>query len=251
MADWYRHDIPSWMDGTETLSDNAYRAYHVILQLIYLHEGPITLNERGIAGRCNQSVRTFKKSLQELIGFRKLTLQNGKLDNERSETELQILKTNRENAGKGGRSPRKSRINKTPTEATLQSSASLLDETKRDETRVDNLLSSGDDVTDPKKANGKESDLAKAFDNWNTIAAELGLPVCRKLSPDRARKLKVRLHEHGLKGWNEALRNLYSLPFCLGENKNGWKADFDFLLQPKSFNKVLEMAYAQAEGDKH
>lgn len=111
------------------------------------------------------------------------------------------------------------------------------------------LLSSVEDVPDQKKPNGKESDLTKAFDNWNTIASELGLPIARTLTPQRAKHLKARLHEYGLKGWNEALRNLRELPFCLGESKSGWKADFDFLLQPTSFNKVLEMAYAKE--DKH
>lgn len=102
------------------------------------------------------------------------------------------------------------------------------------------------------KPNGKrESETAKAFDNWNTVATDLGLPIARKLTPDRERKLKVRLQQHGLKGWNEALRNLYQLPFCLGENKSGWKADFEFMLQAKTFTKVLEMAYARSEGDEH
>ena len=32
----------------EALSDGAYRAYHVICQLIYLNEGPVALNEHGI-----------------------------------------------------------------------------------------------------------------------------------------------------------------------------------------------------------
>jgi hypothetical protein len=31
--------------------------------------------------------------------------------------------------------------------------------------------------------------------------------------------------------------------FCRGENDRGWRADFDFLLQPKSFTKLLEGAY--------
>ena len=44
MVAFYKHDIAAWMDGTESLSDRAYRAYHVIVQMIYLNEGPIALN---------------------------------------------------------------------------------------------------------------------------------------------------------------------------------------------------------------
>ncbi len=43
--EFYRHEIPSWMDGTEALSDGQYRLYHVVCQLIYQNEGPIRLNE--------------------------------------------------------------------------------------------------------------------------------------------------------------------------------------------------------------
>jgi hypothetical protein len=43
-----------------------------ICQLIYLHEGSIALNERGIAGRCCQSVQAFRKNLAALLAANKL-----------------------------------------------------------------------------------------------------------------------------------------------------------------------------------
>ena len=107
MVGFYKHDIPAWMDGTEGLSDGAYRAYHVILQLIMLNEGPIARNERGIAGRCNQTLKTFSRNLAELIAARKLRVVDGKLDNGRAATELMAIRANRSNAAKGGKSSRK------------------------------------------------------------------------------------------------------------------------------------------------
>jgi uncharacterized protein YdaU (DUF1376 family) len=102
MVNWYKHDIPSWMDGTESLSDSAYRAYHVICQLIYLNEGSIMLNEHGIAGRCRQSIRAFRASLRELLDTGKLTLSEGRLSNSRAKKELEKVYDNRLNASKGG-----------------------------------------------------------------------------------------------------------------------------------------------------
>ena len=107
MVGFYKHDIPAWMDGTEALSDGAYRAYHVIVQLIMLNEGPIALNERGIAGRCNQAIKTFRVHLDALLKAGKLTLSDGRLSNPRAEVELQAVMKNRENAGKGGSSGKK------------------------------------------------------------------------------------------------------------------------------------------------
>ncbi len=41
----------------------------------------------------------------------------------------------------------------------------------------------------------------------------------------------------------EAIWTIPRTPFCLGENDRGWKANFDFLLQPTSFTKLLEGTY--------
>jgi len=96
-----------------------------------------------------------------------------------------------------------------------------------------------------RRTNGGETrvPVQKAFDNYNLAAAEYGLPLAEKLTEDRRRKLRARLKEHTLEGWNRALTNIEGTPFLRGENDRGWRADLDFLLQPTSLNKVLEGAY--------
>jgi len=94
------------------------------------------------------------------------------------------------------------------------------------------------------KARAPDLPLAKAFENFNQAAGILGLPRAQKLTADRSRKLAARLREHGLETWNRGLELLAESPFLLGDNKRGWRADFDFLLSPKSFNKLIEGAYA-------
>ncbi|MGB1548423.1 MAG: DNA replication protein, partial [Alphaproteobacteria bacterium] len=74
--------------------------------------------------------------------------------------------------------------------------------------------------------------------------SELGLPIAKALTPDRKRKLHARLKEHGLSGWNDALVQIEQSSFLCGRGEKGWCASIDFLLQPSSFNKVLEGAYA-------
>jgi hypothetical protein len=140
---WFRHDIPAWMDGTEGLDDGPYRAYHVICQLIYLNEGPIALNEHGIAGRCKQSIRTFRTSLKALLDLGKLTLSEGRLDNSRAKKELENISDNRVNAGKGGvksgevrKSRSKALENKEPEQASLQIDGSQ--KRREEKTREDN-----------------------------------------------------------------------------------------------------------------
>lgn len=89
--------------------------------------------------------------------------------------------------------------------------------------------------------------VKEAFDNWNLLAQELGLPSAETLTPERRRKLRARLNEHGgLDTWNRALRNIASSPFLLGKNNREWRASLDFMLQPSSFVKVLEGQYQEA-----
>lgn len=92
--------------------------------------------------------------------------------------------------------------------------------------------------------------IRKAFENYNIVAGDLGLSRAEKLTPERERKLRSRLQEHGIDGWNRALTLMGEQPFLLGRNNKGWRAGLDFLLQPQSLNKVLEGQYAD-EGAAH
>lgn len=89
MVAYFNRQIAAWMDGTESLDDGAYRAYDVILNLIYLNEGPIVAHESGIAGRCNQHPLKFRRNLEKLIEAGKIyRTADGKLANAKAESVL-------------------------------------------------------------------------------------------------------------------------------------------------------------------
>ena len=89
-------------------------------------------------------------------------------------------------------------------------------------------------------------DLQTAFDNWNKLADELDLPLASTLTDDRKRKLRARLKEHGLKGWDDALDNLTRMPFWTGSNDRRWSVTFDWMLSPSNFVKILDGACANS-----
>jgi uncharacterized protein YdaU (DUF1376 family) len=133
---FYKHNIADWMDGTESMTCEQYRVYHVVCQLIYLNEGPIANNEKGIAGRCNLHLLAYRSALNHLVTSGKLTLDPlGKIANRRSVEELSRVDQNRVNAGKGGRAARKPLNNRDEAEAPLPLQGSLIDKTRQDETR--------------------------------------------------------------------------------------------------------------------
>jgi hypothetical protein len=89
-------------------------------------------------------------------------------------------------------------------------------------------------------------DVARqAFDAWNDLARDIGLPIAQAFTARRQSALKARLAEvGGLDGWGTALAKIRGSPFLRGEtSRDGWKADLDFLLQQKSFTKLMEGSY--------
>lgn len=77
---------------------------------------------------------------------------------------------------------------------------------------------------------------------WNEMAGRTGNPKA-KLTPERRRKLLVRLRVCTIEEFTEAILAVERSSFLRGENDRGWRANFDFLLQPSSFTKLIEGSY--------
>lgn len=91
--------------------------------------------------------------------------------------------------------------------------------------------------------------LDEAVRRFNLVADDLKLPKVQRLTEPRKASLRARLREcGGLDGWDTAMANIRASPFLRGEKGNGWKADFDFVLQQKSFTKLMEGAYDDRGG---
>lgn len=95
-------------------------------------------------------------------------------------------------------------------------------------------------------ARSTEVDAVAAFERYNEMAQRIGLPIARSLTPQRRRALMARLNEHGgIPAWDAILANVERSAFLRGMagGRQGWRADFDFLLQPRSCAKVFEGSY--------
>jgi hypothetical protein len=79
---------------------------------------------------------------------------------------------------------------------------------------------------------------------YNAVAERIGLPKAR-MTPERRKKLCGFVKRHPADDITEAIHAIECSPFLRGENDRGWKADFDFLLQPKSFTKLIEGTYGR------
>jgi hypothetical protein len=92
--------------------------------------------------------------------------------------------------------------------------------------------------------------IDRAVAMWNDLAERIDLRKCRIVSAPRRRQLLLRLKEAGgINGWAHALQQVEASEFLRGGGSSGWRADFDFMLQAKSFAKVMEGSYARMHSD--
>jgi uncharacterized protein YdaU (DUF1376 family) len=87
-------------------------------------------------------------------------------------------------------------------------------------------------------------EIAVAFSAYNTAAAANGWGQAQVLNKTRRSALRQRLKEAGgLDGWHCALDRAASSDFVSGRTPEAFRCDLDFLLQQKSFTRLMEGKY--------
>lgn len=70
------------------------------------------------------------------------------------------------------------------------------------------------------------------------------LPDIKAWNKDRQKKSDQRWSEKpDFEYWTEVVKKLSASKFCTGGNDRGWRADFDFLLQPNTHVRAIEGRY--------
>jgi len=82
---------------------------------------------------------------------------------------------------------------------------------------------------------------------YNSICKSL--PKIEKLTESRKKKIKIRFFEiGGYEGFEKLFNLVESTPFLKGDNKQQWKADFNWLIEnDTNYVKVLEGKYGKSE----
>lgn len=90
---------------------------------------------------------------------------------------------------------------------------------------------------------------------WNEMAKAADLPTARAITGGRLARLRARVKDHGVQAVLDAIAAVPRSRFLCGQNDSGWRADFDFLVQDKSFNRLVEGFYdrlrKQSTGDRY
>jgi len=82
--------------------------------------------------------------------------------------------------------------------------------------------------------------------SYNNILGGL-LSECKIFNKQRKSCLKARINENkeraNLEWWEKYFNDVKNMPFLLGDNDHGWRADFEWLIRPTNMPKVLEGRY--------
>lgn len=238
----YAHHLGDYRAHTAHLTMLEDGAYRRLLDLYYMHEKPLPASveacQRLTAARTEEERAAVATVLEEFF-----TLEADGWHQSRADEEIATYHGKaaiaRENGKSGGRPKTKKKPRDNPA-GYLSVPESNLSETVtvNQEPLTNNQREEGGAV-----APCSSEDAEIAFAEFSRAATECGWPKPRGLEPDRRKKLKARLAEHGLDGWRKAISIARQSEFL----KTKFPLKFDWVLEPKNFRKVLEGNYGSSE----
>ena len=239
---WMPLYVGDYLSATTRLTTEQHGAYFLLL-LDYWKNGPPPNDDAVLAQIVRLSPSAWRKAKPAIMGF--FAVEDGKLTQKRVDKEISkatAIAEERSKAGKEGAARRWQRNSKPIANAIALPKANVQQNDAPSQSQGSNepIASTNVDVsvgTDPPLTTDE------ILEAWAERMVPLGFPAVAKMTAQRSRMLKARLKDSTLDEWMRAFSALERSAFCRGENDRGWRADFDFLLQPKSFTKLLEGAY--------
>lgn len=126
-------------------------------------------------------------------------------------------------------------------------SKDIADECKRHSNAITKLSSNNK----TKKNEIPENAINSIKEAWNKID-NVSKIMTLKTGTLRNRLVKARINEYGLDKVLQCIEEVNKSSFLKGfKSDNGWKADFDWVMKPNNFIKVLEGKYKDEGGNKN
>jgi uncharacterized protein YdaU (DUF1376 family) len=233
---WMPFYVADYLKDTMHLTRDQHGGYMLLLMACWNRGGRLPNVAGQLAGMAKATPSEWRKLSPVLLPF--FEIEGGELVHgrvvEEHEKAARLSEIRRENGGKGGRPPK---------QIETGAKASGLAKPKLTETPSPSPLPVISEAN-ASSSSAKPDDVKAAFEIWNEAAQRLGLPRAEKLTERRRRDLRARLAEGGMPRWRAAIRAVEASKFCRGL-KGDFRADLDFVLQSRSFQRLLEGSYGQ------
>lgn len=169
------------------------------------------------------------------------TFIQSQLDKFNSNYEQNVIDRNRVNGAKGGR-PKKSQEN--------PNNPMGLNETQKTLNKNKNI--NKNENINNNIEEGKPSPTSEKIDYDSFVNFYNGtctnLPKVIKLTQSRKNAIRIILKKFNKKEIAEGLKIANETDFLIGNNKRGWKADFDFIIKENNLTKIIEGSYEKNNG---
>ncbi len=97
------------------------------------------------------------------------------------------------------------------------------------------------EVKDEIEIKSKKIEFQKIIDIFNSVCKNL--PEVQKITNQRKSAINARIQEYGLSKIGDVFQLVAKNEFLNGNNDRGWTADFDWIMNPNNFIKILEGKY--------
>jgi uncharacterized protein YdaU (DUF1376 family) len=256
---WMPFYVGDYLGDTQRLTTEQHGAY-LLLILDYWRNGPAPDDDAVLQQITKLERAAWKRHRAALA--RMFKIEEGEWRHKRIDHELVEAEANAERRSSKALKAAQARWGNAPSNAPSMPGAKLVEcppqsPSPKNDDPYGSL--SENDVSDPPAELPDDGDgelpeepenslkPQHVVDEWNQVALRCGLPQIVGLTGKRLRHLKSRIREHPLDHWFEAFNAIERNPWMHGENDRGWRADFDFLLQPSSFQKLIEGSYDRAQ----
>lgn len=237
-VDFYPDD---WIAGTVGLDALERGIYITACAMIYSHGGPIRKDELKRCSGCHGNA--YRRALARLVDLGKIIENEADFDVKRCGIELEKARIRvgnaQENGVKGGRPPKETKDLENPevldAGKLTRASSFLLQPTKKEEATP---LSSGKAQTPSRDVPGEMTKI------WNE---ECGSIVgARAPGQNRKRSCIARWRDEfgsDPEQWRAYCKRIAGSAFLRGESDRGWRADLDWVLEPRHLSRIMEGRY--------
>lgn len=232
---YFQFNIGDYASHTRHLSLMEDLAYRRLLDLYYLKDGEIHGDEAEVARQIGMrdEAAAVKQVLQDFF-----TIDEDRWSHGRCDAEITHFRQKSEKASNAGKASAQRRFNERSTDVQQTFNQPITNNQEPITNNQEDKSPKGD------MSSGDDLSVQDVVDAWNDLAAQCGLSEVVKVTAARRRQVQARIKEYpSSEDWGKALSAIERSKFMCGDNDRGWRANFDFLLQPSTFIKLLEGTY--------
>ncbi len=231
---YFQFNIGDYASHTRHLTPMEDLAYRRLLDLYYLKDGQVYGDEAEVARQIG--LREYIPEVTQVLQDFFCIGEDDRWTHDRCDAEIAHFRQKSEKASNAGKASAQRRSNVRSTDVQPTNNQQPITNNQEPD-----LVSSNEDMSSDDDAPVRPQEI---IDAWNSMARRVGLSEIKVLNSKRMVSLKARIREcPDVETWSVALQNIERSKFLRGENDRGWKANFDFLLQPSSFTKLIEGSY--------